>query len=80
VKVQEFQRKKQALKALTKAEKKGCSAVLVKGGKVHEGKVILQDQTAVTTVSPTTTYHHFIIVIQKNANLFLYISLLISKI
>jgi hydroxymethylpyrimidine/phosphomethylpyrimidine kinase len=44
VKVQEFQRKKQALKALTKAEKKGCSAVLVKGGKVHEGKVILQDQ------------------------------------
>lgn len=39
VKVQTFSRKKKAKKAMKKAEKKGCSAVLVKGGAVHENKV-----------------------------------------
>lgn len=39
VKVQTFSRKKKAKKAMKKATKKGCAAVLIKGGQVHEGQV-----------------------------------------
>jgi hypothetical protein len=37
-KVQEFEKKKNAVKAYKKAEAKGHSVVMVKGGSVHEGK------------------------------------------